>query len=86
MSFDAYGGPTFMDAPRESPVVLCDVSRSRPDAETVDALARLLLNARRRGYSVRLCNASPQLLELIDFMGLRGTFASVEPALTETER
>jgi anti-anti-sigma regulatory factor len=76
-----------MDAPCESPVVLCDVSRARPDAETVDALARLLLDARRRGYSLRLCNASPQLLELIDFMGLRGTFAaSVEAASVEMRR
>jgi hypothetical protein len=65
-----------MDAPRESPVVLWDVSRARPDAETVDALARLLLDARRRGYALRLCNASPPLLELIDFMGLSGTFAA----------
>jgi anti-anti-sigma regulatory factor len=65
-----------MDAPRESPVVLCDVSRAAPDAVTVDALARMLLSARRRGYSLCLCNASPQLLELIDFMGLGGAFAT----------
>jgi ABC-type transporter Mla MlaB component len=65
-----------MDAPQESPVVLCDVSRARPDAATVDALARMLVIAKRRGYSLRLCNASPQLLELIDFMGLRRTFAA----------
>jgi hypothetical protein len=65
-----------MDAPRESPVVLYDVSRVPPDAATVDALARMLLDARRCGYGVRLCNASPQLLELIDFMGLRRTFAA----------
>jgi hypothetical protein len=68
-----------MDAPRESLVVLCDVSCAQPDAATVDELARMLLCAKRRGYSLRLCNASPQLLELIDFMGLRRTFgASVE--------
>jgi hypothetical protein len=79
MSFRTYDGPMFMDAPRESPVVLCDVSRAQPDASTVDELARMLLCAKRRGYSLRLCNASPQLLELIDFMGLRATFAgSVE--------
>jgi anti-anti-sigma regulatory factor len=77
-----------MDAARESPVVLCDVSRAHPDAETVDVLARLLLSARRRGYSLRLCNASPQLLELIDFMGLRATFAAsvAETASVETSR
>jgi hypothetical protein len=77
----------FMDAPRESSVVLCDVSRARPDAETVDAIARLFLDARRRGYSLRLCNASPQLLELIDFMGLGEAFApSVEAGSVETRR
>jgi ABC-type transporter Mla MlaB component len=76
-----------MDAPRESRVVLCDVSRAQPDAATVDVLAQMLLSARRRGYSLRLGNPSPQLLELIDFMGLGGTFAaSVEAASVETGR
>jgi hypothetical protein len=82
-----------MDAPRESPVVLCDVSRAQPDAVTVEALARMLLNARRCGYSLRLCNPSPQLLELIAFMGLRGAFAasvveaaSVDAASVKTGR
>jgi ABC-type transporter Mla MlaB component len=65
-----------MDAPRESSVVLCDVSRAEPDTATVDALARLLLGARRRGYSLSLCNPSEQLLELIDFMGLSEAFAA----------
>jgi ABC-type transporter Mla MlaB component len=75
MSFRVRRGPTRMDAPRESPVVRCDVSQAEPDATTVDALARMLLSARRCGYSLRLCNASPQLLELIDFMGLSEAFA-----------
>jgi anti-anti-sigma regulatory factor len=65
-----------MDAPRESPVVLCDLSRAQPDATTVDVLARMLLGARRRGYSLCFCNPSPQLLELIDFMGLSEAFAA----------
>ena len=52
-------------------VVLCDVSGVDPDAVTVDALARLQLAACRRGCQVRLRNASPQLLELVAFMGLR---------------
>jgi anti-anti-sigma regulatory factor len=47
----------------------------------------MLLTARRRGYSLRLCNPSPQLLELIDFMGLARTFAaSVEVASVESGR
>jgi ABC-type transporter Mla MlaB component len=49
---------------------LCDVAGVEPDALTVDALARLQLGARRTGCTVRLRNASPELLELVDFMGL----------------
>ena len=51
-------------------VALCDVSGVEPDAVTVDALARLQLAARRHGCQVRLCHASPELLELVRFMGL----------------
>jgi ABC-type transporter Mla MlaB component len=50
--------------------VYCDVSTVEPDAVTVDALARLQLGARRHGCRVRLRNASAELLELVDFMGL----------------
>jgi ABC-type transporter Mla MlaB component len=52
-------------------VAFCDVSTVDPDAVTVDALARLQLAARRRGCQVRLRHASNELLELVDFMGLR---------------
>ena len=51
-------------------VVLCDVTGVGVDAVTVDALARLQLAAQRRGCRVRLCNASPDLRELVAFMGL----------------
>jgi ABC-type transporter Mla MlaB component len=50
--------------------VLCDVQGVEPDAVTVDALARLQLAAHRNGRKVRLQNASPQLLELVEFMAL----------------
>ena len=50
--------------------VHCDVLRVQPDAVTVDALARLQLAARRRGIRVRLRNASPELLELVAYLGL----------------
>jgi ABC-type transporter Mla MlaB component len=53
-----------------SEVVLCDVHGVEPDAVTVDALARLQLGARRSGCRVRLCRASPELRELVAFMGL----------------
>jgi ABC-type transporter Mla MlaB component len=52
-------------------IAFCDVSGIYPDAVTVDALARLQLAARRHSCQVRLRNASDELLELVDFMGLR---------------
>jgi ABC-type transporter Mla MlaB component len=51
-------------------VAVCDVSEADCDAVTVDALARLQLVARRNGCRVRLRGACPDLLELVDFMGL----------------
>ncbi len=51
-------------------VALCDVGRVDPDGETVDALARLQLAARRHGCRVRLQHASEELLELLAFTGL----------------
>jgi ABC-type transporter Mla MlaB component len=55
----------------EGDVALCDVRGVEPDAVTVDALARLQLAARRHGCYVRLRRASPELRELVAFMGLR---------------
>ena len=52
-------------------IARCDVCGIEPDAVTVDALARLQLGAQRHGCQVRLCNASPELLELVAFMGLK---------------
>jgi ABC-type transporter Mla MlaB component len=54
----------------ETQVVLCDVAGVQADAVTVDALARLQLGAVRHGRRVRLVNASPELRELVAFMGL----------------
>jgi ABC-type transporter Mla MlaB component len=51
-------------------VVLCDVRGVEPDAVTVDALCRLQLGARRNACMIRLRHASPELLELVAFMGL----------------
>lgn len=50
--------------------VVCDVHGVEPDAVTVEALARLQLAAGRKGCRVRLRNASAELRELVDFMGL----------------
>jgi ABC-type transporter Mla MlaB component len=59
----------------EARVAFCDVRGVEPDAVTVDALARLQLAARRHGCRVRLTYASPELRELVDFMGLTDVFA-----------
>ena len=51
-------------------IAFCDVRNVPADAVTVDALARLQLAAKRCGCTVRLRNASRDLLELVAFMGL----------------
>ena len=51
-------------------IAYCEVAGVEPDAVTVDALCRLQRAARRHGCVVRLRNASPELLELVAFMGL----------------
>ena len=56
-------------------VAACDVSGVEPDAVTVDALARLQLAARAYGCQVQLRNASPELLDLVAFMGLEDVVA-----------
>src|SRR5438876_948893 len=51
--------------------VVCDVGALvAPDVVAVGALARLQLTARRRGRHIRLERASPELAELIGFVGL----------------
>jgi ABC-type transporter Mla MlaB component len=57
-------------AEHETDLVLCGVAGVDPDAVAVEALARLQLDARRRGAEVRLHGASPELLQVVDFMGL----------------
>lgn len=53
------------------PPVICDVSGlTRPDAATLDALARLQLTARRRGRGLWLRRAGPTLRGLIALTGL----------------
>jgi ABC-type transporter Mla MlaB component len=53
----------------------CDVDRAAPDAVTVEALGRLQLAARRHNCRLRLRGASPELLELVAFMGLSDVLA-----------
>jgi ABC-type transporter Mla MlaB component len=55
----------------EPDVVICDLSGSiTPETETVDALARLQLTARRSGAKLTIRDASTQLQELLEFVGL----------------
>ncbi len=51
-------------------VAVCDVPGVEADAVTVDALCRLQLAAAHFGCRVYLRNATPELLELVAFMGL----------------
>lgn len=62
-------------------VALCDVSGIRADAVAVDALARLQLAAYRHGCKVRLRHCTPELRDLVAFMGLADVLveSSVEP-------
>ncbi len=48
----------------------CDAAALPADARVVDALARVALVARRNGCELWLCDANPELRELIEFMGL----------------
>jgi hypothetical protein len=60
-----------VDPEPPAPVIACDArSIAAPDIGTVDALARLVLAARRLGYRVRLEHASPELVELVELAGL----------------
>jgi hypothetical protein len=57
-----------------APVVACQVDGVEPSAVTVDALCRLQVAARRRQCRIELRGASPELLELVAFMGLENVF------------
>ncbi len=52
-------------------VIVCDAAQlSGSDLETVEALARLQLEARRRGFRVQLRHVPPELAELLELCGL----------------
>jgi hypothetical protein len=48
----------------------CDVGHCYADLATANALARAHVNARRLGSRLHVVNASPELQELIAFVGL----------------
>jgi len=51
-------------------VVTCDLTDAVADLGHVDALARLQLTARRMGGRIRLRAAPPDLVDLIDWVGV----------------
>ena len=58
-------------APEGTTVLLCDVARlADVDMESIDALARLALRARRLGCDVSLRDPSSELRELLVLAGL----------------
>jgi len=60
--------------------VACDVGAlERPDAVTIDALARLQLTARRLGYRVELRRACGELEELLVLTGLGNVLPCAGP-------
>jgi hypothetical protein len=58
-----------MDEP-SSPALICDARALPAQMDTVDALARLALEARRDGLALRLWRPSAALRELIALCGL----------------
>ncbi len=56
-------------------VVVGRVAGGRPDLAVVEALARLQLEARRRGCSICVRDPSRELCELLDLVGLSGLVA-----------
>jgi len=60
-------------------MVRLQVSGVPADAAAVDALARLALAARRRGYELRLCGVGDELRELVEFMGLADALRADPP-------
>lgn len=66
MSFGVENGPHHTGMP----AFVCDLSGAEPTAATVDVLARLALSLKRRGCRLRVRHVSPELRELIAFMGL----------------
>jgi hypothetical protein len=52
--------------------IVLDADALAPTLETVDALARLQLAARRAGRALRLRRPSPELCDLVRLAGLAG--------------
>ena len=72
--------------------IVCDISAvNGADLATVDSIARLCLGARRAHRPMVVLGASPELRDLIGFVGLAGVFyprrrAAAKPSGVELER
>ena len=67
------------------PIVI-DVSLiAAPDEPTLDTLARLQLTARRLGGTIRIRNACPRLVDLIDIAGLADVLVVCESVQVDGE-
>jgi ABC-type transporter Mla MlaB component len=62
-------------------LLLCEVGGVDADAVAVDALARLALAAGRSCCEVRLRGASPELLGLVELIGLSDVLRCEQPML-----
>jgi len=62
----------------ETDEIVARVDARKPDLALVDSLARLQLDARRRGGRLRLRNATDELRGLLELVGLADVLA-VEP-------
>lgn len=67
-------------------LLLCEVGGIDADAVAVDALARLALAARRSQCEVRLRGASPELLGLVELIGLGEVLRCESSALGDWRR
>ena len=65
--------------------VVARVDARRPDLALVDALARLQLDARRRGGRLRLRNVTDELRGLLELVGLADVLA-LEPRREPEQR
>ena len=68
------------------PILTCVMREvTRPDLETVEALCRLRVSARRLGYVLRLVEGASELDALLAFCGLASTFTESQGEAEEGE-
>ena len=67
-------------------IVICDVGGLEADIATVNALARLQLTARRLGRRIELRGGTPELAQLLGFVGLADVLGLGGPLRQPEER